>query len=611
MTVFAPVEVRVYDATGIGAFVVLPNRTDVRFSDELNGNGSGSLLVNMDDRVVTEHVDLLEYGRIVKFAMPPPGGGPYEECAAFVIEQRDITHIPSGESTHARMMAISGRGLRSLLENAAVLPIDGLVALGTPSGAPQGSYPNAQTRSGRARVVGPSPLPYRIDVNLPSASTALRTTSRDVRFFGWMTAPQYWIDAGDWSSPIAKTVVQRGSIGRSVGGGYDDFPDPSAMYIWPEPGPLVGLPGDTRAMFRASVHVDTDTSVKVHATGDNTMRVYVDEQEVLTGTDYWTVYTSDPIVLSAGYHCVAVEVRNEPSRPDLLYNPAGLLLTVQTINTGVFLLRTNDYDWVSTRMFHAFESGQPGPSAAAGLCELLAEAAARGIRGFTLFRDFDERVDSRGYPWPDKLERSFQVGTDLLNVVDQLSELAMDLRVSPDMTVHAYIRQGDDFTTGPNPVRFLYGLNVLSMTVVEGGPKPRTQLITRDQVGWTVTDSWAGRASFGLIEGFTQAGGSASEQQTRQLAASVLPAIAQLQRTATLSVIAVDGSVPLRDFVPGDRIQVPAYAGGWQAADVVTIAGAESEAGIVEWTLEVTLVDRLADGAAYVTSTSSVHVDAG
>lgn len=622
-TVALPIEVRVYGATGAGTFAVLPKRWNVRFLDELNGIGSGSFSVSMDDPALTSRPGLLDYGAVVKFAVPD-ANGTYREIVAWVIERAELVLVAAGESSPTRTLAVSGRGVKALLENGEVLPFDGWRPGSGPTGTAQPS--TEYTPSGRPRHLGPATRPHRVPLTDAALHSAVRPSDLDTRYVGWMSATTAWIRSADWVAPLGaarnspgwnkyihkietvvtetETVVTETTILYPIG-----FADTKALWIWPPPqGPRRNSP-PCRSLFRANLDLAKATAVEVVATADNEMRLFLDEQMILSHNDWYSCVTTT-ISLPAGRHVIAVEGTNWGPPPSG-NNPGGVLVSVADAHTHKVLLRSDTTHWKCTRIILPGTAKVPGASAAAVLIELLAEAGDRGVRGIaSMHRDFSETVDSNGFRWVDTVEQSFAIGTDLLNVADQLTETTFDVRVGTDLTVHAYLHQGDNFAAGTSPVRFAEGVNLLSCTWTTGGSKPRTNVVAHDQVGWSSTSSRVGVATFGRIEGHVDVGNSAAAVQTRRIVAATLPGLARLEQVATVTIRAISGAVPFADFDIGDTVLSLDPGGAMAPMQVLSIAGEMNEAGTdTAWTVELMQARTTHEGGALFSCVDGLTLD--
>ncbi len=110
------IEARVYSGTSPATLLdVLPRARGRRWLEQLSDPGAGELEVHERDPKLVASPDLLAFGNIVRFHLD--GVARF----AFVIEQR--RHRPASEGEDGgRWVAVSGRGVLSLLEHAVVYP---------------------------------------------------------------------------------------------------------------------------------------------------------------------------------------------------------------------------------------------------------------------------------------------------------------------------------------------------------------------------------------------------------------------------------------------------------------------------------------------------------
>lgn len=129
-------------------------------------------------------------------------------------------------------------------------------------------------------------------------------------------------------------------------------------------------------------------------------------------------------------------------------------------------------------------------SAGAIMKTLFDEAQARGaIPELTI--DFSATADSGDNAYEETLTIDESVGSTLLAVASRHQELAVDVRVTPDLEVQYFNVFGSDLTAGLNPLVLRIGFNVGELTEEKSGPVRNTVLVERAGDGRfeTVSDS--------------------------------------------------------------------------------------------------------------------------
>lgn len=123
------IEIEVYDRLNPSQRVdVLPRRWGVKYLEEMDGDGGGSIVVPANDPKLLEDPTLLQYRNVIKVRV----GGVIR--GAFVIQKRRTVVIGAGE--HAEeAVEVSGPGLRSWLNDALIYPQGGLNAKSPPTRA--------------------------------------------------------------------------------------------------------------------------------------------------------------------------------------------------------------------------------------------------------------------------------------------------------------------------------------------------------------------------------------------------------------------------------------------------------------------------------------------
>lgn len=538
------VELRVYDRDGTTLRDTV-SATGAQFSDLLGDVGSATLSVPLMQSVMQSNPDLLS-GAIVKVATNLVADGPMVEIFGFLAEGGDWSLIGDAEDA-GKERGLQCRGLLALMDDWVVYP-----------------------------------------------ETGLKAHSGDQRAFGWMSAESTeWFDTAQWTGTVHGTA-------------WKDIPSTSDRYRkpkgWPDPkAQWVGTNGKEKQYFRTKVTVSEDTTVRVYASADESLRVYLDSELIISNKSRELGYTELNHwhgVLSAGTHVFGVYFLKEYN-PDALANWAGAGYNFDDTDKMIFsccslkpngavkdvLRRSNETSWLAVGL----DDGQRPPTwTAAGIVgKLLAEARARGVDSASrVAPTFSHSTDSDGNAWPDLQERSWPVGTSGGQVLADLGELDVDFDMAQDLQLLAYATQGTDKSA---TVTITKGVNVLSY---KAGVTPliATSLLVRSNNRWVeVTDS-AAEAVSDRREGFLETGGSLSRDQAKRVANRALDDLSSDRTSYTAEIIAVGGCVPYHDFGKGDTIMAYDTALTATPLRVVSISGDVPDEGPIRWTLELEAV---------------------
>ena len=259
----------------------------------------------------------------------------------------------------------------------------------------------------------------------------------EVRLFNF-TAPDF--DDAGWGT--ASQIKQQSDAAAPYAGAPAEWPDPDAYWIWgvaaATPQPL----GD--CYFRGSFTLAAERTVRIFASADDGLEVYVDGTEVMAETKayLWATTKFVDIFLTAGAHVVAVKATNIDRPNEAATNVAAFILSVYELTgggstLGSLLLRTNNA-WKTS----AYPSDPPGFTPGRILDILVDEAQARGeLPEISL--GFTDAVDTDLTPWPDAPDLSFEVGTTLLEVIEQLCESYIDVAMAPNsFELRAWVERG-------------------------------------------------------------------------------------------------------------------------------------------------------------------------
>jgi hypothetical protein len=543
------VELRVYDRDGttlrdtIGA-------TGCSFTDPLGEIGSASLSVPLVQAVMAADPALLTNG-IIKVATNLTGTSTLTEVFGFLSEGGTLTLISDAEDA-GKERALQCRGLLALLDDWVVYP-----------------------------------------------ETGIHAHSADQRTFGWMSkASDRWFDETQWTGSIRATKW------KDIGSGADRYHRPRG---WQDPNASWVDAGNNKEKqyFRTTVTVDADTPVKVFASADERLEVYLDSELIISSDaeeigyldlNYWRG------ILTAGTHTFGVKYVKDLLRlfgdswiTDAIADTYDrMIFTCMSIRpngdpVGVLRHSNDSAHWLAVGL----DDGVRPPTWTAGgiMGQLIREARLRDV-------DSADRVtigwtdtdDSDSTAWADLHERQWPVGTRGSKVMQDLGEHDIDFDMLPDLTLNAYKHQGSDLSATVGIVKGgdTFGSitpNITRYTATHT-PSLATTLLIRSHNRWVQRTESAAESGGDRKEWFLETGGSLSREQARHHGDAALNDLAYDRYTYTAEIIAVTGCVPYQDFGKGDTIR--AYDVNLDPMDlrVVSISGS-ADGGPIRWTLEL------------------------
>lgn len=534
------VELRVYDRDGSTLRDTVSVVAGTQFTDPLGDIGSAQMAAPLVQAVLVSNPDLLQ-NAIVKVATNLTGTSTMTEVFGFLAEGGEWDLITAQEDA-GKQRALQCRGLLALMGDWVVYP-----------------------------------------------ETGIHAHSADNRAFGWMSAESsHWFDSSQWSGTIHATEY------KDVGVHADRYHKPKG---WPDKkAAWVGTNNKAKQYFRTKVTVDTDTPVRVYASADENIRVFLDSELIISNNSHETGYTELNVwrgTLTAGTHTFGIKYLKNFTTPGEwglrwdFSDSDKMIFTCCSIGADgsidTVLRRSSDSSrWLAVGLDNG--TRPPTWSAAGIVGKLVAEARARGVDSATrITLGFTDTADSSSSDWSDLHERSWPVGTSGSQVLSDLAELDIDWDMLPDLTLNGYESQGSDKSAD---VAITQGVNILTY---KAGVTPllATSLLVRSHNGWLqVTDTDAEDVS-DRREAFLQTGSSLSHAQAKHAGNRALESMSSDQISYTAEIIAVDGCVPYHDFGKGDTIM--AYDRTMTATPmrVVSISGAMPDDGPIRWTLEL------------------------
>lgn len=509
---------------------LIPNRKGVTWQDPLNGAGQGSLQVPYDDPAA----NYLTNRNIVRFWW----AGDYRY--AYRIKQpTNVAVDQNGEAD--RWLTVAGPGVLDTLNDAVLYPEGGL-----------------------------------------------SRNASDQRAFTFASAISDWYISAEW---VAPTGVAWTADTTARAGYPKDWPDPTADWIW-DTSPETTDTDLKVVYFRSDFTLAADSPVCIYATADNFFDLYLNGQLIIssdiTDTLTWRRTSKYTANLPAGTYTLAARVQNAAKAWSTQANPAAFLCTVaETTSVGVLttvVRRTDTTNWLC----RPEGSTPPGWAAAQILKTFVEEAQARTVGSLTpVTFDFTATNDTDGNAWTDVADRSFAVGTTKgLDLVQQLTELAIDVQMGPDLVLHAWKHRGTDKSTGAGQVVLRPALNLkqLQLATQLG---ITTSLLVRTPSGWIELAS-SNVVTDGRYEDCLSLGNAGSDVQATAQATAAFDDISEPVTTFTAACIPVAGATPYVDFDNGDTVLAPDGAGGSVALRVMGLTVTEdSNTGVVSFVPEL------------------------
>lgn len=369
------------------------------------------------------------------------------------------------------------------------------------------------------------------------------------------------------------------------------WPDPFVYRIWPSN--IAAAPAGQEAWFYKGFTTTTGQRVRVDATGDDVVKVWMDDELIIDqdGTDKYdpgvTMMTTVRKILAPGDHWISVYGRQLSAEDvaDLgISGPGNAWVAVRVAAI------TNDTEdgtpltWTYTN-WHATHE-EPGWTAGFCIRQMFGEANTRNASYGNFTSDFGLDADSNGVPWPHNISRTWPVGTDLMKLVLDIAEMGIDFWFTPDTVLHAAFSRGEDKS---NSVRLFPAANLAQYGVTRRH-KVQTVAAVNTGEGWAeVSDPSA--ATHGRREtriDMTSIGSLAQGSEAAAAALAPLAAPARETDGDRTSVISWTGARPYKDFGIADIVSVPDGAGGMTTATVMSISHRRGDNGD-EWSLELDL----------------------
>lgn len=529
MTVHLRGQVKVYDAAGVTLLATLNEAYTRGLGCRLGINRTEpfQLQVRSDEPTLLADPDLFDHFNVVKVGLDIGSG--YVERAGFQIRHVEHQNVSMDADGGPYWITVSGPSLEALLDGVGVLPQNGL-----------------GERSGDLR---------------------------------WFNGGSVEYDDTGWGTVLA--------AGGLVPPGIVEL-DPAATAIWPVAQAVDHNTDYKEAWFRGTLTIPgTDlVSVTIAATADDFFELYVDGELVLSQTSQvfqWRNTFTYEMTMEPGSHLIAAKVWDA-------YHTSWFVCTVVERDADgevVSVIHRTNTGWIGQLVEPAANPAAAPVGWTAGEIVLqilnenstLAASLTQTSPADLLTPTFTATLDSNGVAWAELLDRSFPIGTDLLDVLTQLAEDGVDFHVTPDMELHLIQDRGSDLTAS---VEFLPEVNLLEHTVVSDAAR-KTLLQVENRVEQVQSQDAINTLT---LVGYLALGNTSSRSQTYRLAERVLEALSTTTRSLTSKVLLVAGAVPFVDFDLGDEVTTVDETGAEVGVVCVSHTFAENENGLLDYVPE-------------------------
>jgi hypothetical protein len=497
---------RIYDRLNPTTLLgTLTTDSDRNWRHQRSEVGSGSLVIHADD----PDVAILLYRNIVRMRLNGT------DRFAWVIEKRSRRSIVRG-GQRERLLVVSGRGVLALFEKAVLDPELGVQRL-----------------------------------------------SPDTRTFNFASVDY---DASAWV--VAEEIKQQSDTGTFPGQWEDadgnpapeSWPDPDAFWIWGQ-AQGVGSPpqpvGD--CFFRKSFNLASEKTVAIFVSADDGFELYLDDEVVAAETRafMWGETKRHNTFLEAGDHLIAIKATNI-LRANAATNVAGVICSIiETDEGGQSLgsvIERTDSTWDAL----AYPSDPPIMSVGAVLRVVIDEAQARGdLPGVSL--GFTDALDSDGNAWGTTPAEVYRVGTNLLAMIRQMCEVAIDVELTPTLVLNAY-NKGDLGSDLTGSISLLEDVHLSGLEHDGEGPLTNDALVkypVGERNRWLRRQRASSVSAHGPLESYLELGTAASEAQVLITADAILEEHGEPTIVATFECQDITGERPYVDWSVGDTILVP------------------------------------------------------
>lgn len=416
-----------------------------------------------------------------------------------------------------------------------------------------------------------------------------RAEATDQRSFDYGSNPTLanWVVPSEWKTPVGKPVRSSWRWTYKKRHLPKGFPTKNAQWLWwRNPDSTASI--DETCYFRSSFTISQARRVKFWVCGDDTLEFQLDsETRLTTGPGGWKKASTFVMNLSAGTHYVAAKVSNRPGSTGNA-NRSGFLCAIGRLNgdgdVTKWLRTSNPSTWTVRRQL----TTPPGWHLGQIVLQLALEQVDRACASHSgISFGFSTSKDSAGRAWTDRHEVQTPVGTLGLDWLQQMSELGVDVAMTPGLRLNLWRSRGVD-----RSAKVRIGVGDGAATTDDSGSQEapiRNVAYARAASGWVGVAHSGSVAARGRRETMVTLGSARSTTQTANALNAMLPDLAAPPQTIQLQISgATGGPQPYTHFNPGDWVSAR-WAGktGWARVRVMSIAGEVNPAGHPDWTLSV------------------------
>lgn len=454
------ITVKVYEADNTTLVGTLASDKGRQWLDDLSSEGSYSIESKLD------HADeaLLTDGRVLRFLID---GAPRW---AGLVEGRNLVLADPSSRQSGRVIGASGRGLLAIFDDAAVLP-----------------------ELGFGRI------------------------SPDTRHVGWMS--RYYDHTG-WGAAVE--LKQQDDLAEPWSGAPQGWPDPNAKWIGPTDGDVPPAdPGDIYFWGTYTIPEDEGGDYRIHVTADDGFDLFRDGdlEAAEARVALWGVTRTLDFQADEGEHFFGAKLTNF-DRPNPDTNVTGFILSLSKMLGGGAAVGPPVSGTSSGTKMLAYPASEPGMTVGHIMRVLIEENQALDWHT-DLTLSFTDTEDSDGVPWPVELNRAYQVGSSLSEVLRDLTdshvaEFAMD---PVGKVLHAYVSKGTDRTAS---VSVAYGVNVHKLGMSHVGPGKNSAVSRTAEGRWVLFEDTAAVTAYGRRLGGLSLGSAPSITAAEQQALAAL-----------------------------------------------------------------------------------------
>lgn len=415
-----------------------------------------------------------------------------------------------------------------------------------------------------------------------------RPEATEERSFDYGSNPTIggWLVPSEWHTPVGKPIRKSWRWTYKKRHLPKKWPDKKAEWLWfRNPDSTSGA--NETCYFRGSFTLAQPRRVKIWVAGDDTLEFQLDgEVRITNGPGSWKKASTLIIDLDAGVHYVAAKVENKPGSTGN-QNRSGFICSIARMNgnheVAAWLLRTKPSTWTIRRRL----TGPPGWRGAQVILRLVQEQQARGCAGHSpVTFGFTTAADSSGVGWVDRQELSVTVGTLALDYIQEMVETGLDVAMTPGLQLNVWRSRGSDRSGW---VRLDQGTAHAMDEAASQLPAIRNVAYARALTGWVGESDAGSVAARGRRETVITLGSSRSLTQTAAAIGAMLPDMATPPQTVEAKFSGADGGPqPYRDYFVGDWVSYrPAGASTWGRYRVMSISGEPDESNIPDWTTQL------------------------